>query len=89
MNHPGRIRVLICDDDRPDLEHVGTETDARIIAFSAYSDHATVRAMKAAGASAFVVKGARNDRIVAAIRRVADPSDEPSPTRLGEVDFVQ
>jgi|KBSSwiStaDraftv2_1062776.scaffolds.fasta_scaffold79565_5 hypothetical protein len=45
--------------------------------------------MKAAGGDAFVVKGARNDGIVAEIRRMGDPADEQSPTRLGEVDFVQ
>jgi two-component system response regulator DesR len=62
---------------------------AGIVAFSAYNDHATVRAMKSAGADEFLVKGARNDRVVAAIREAGRCWHGHRPVvRRGDVDAV-
>jgi DNA-binding NarL/FixJ family response regulator len=47
-----------------------------ILAFSAYSDAASVQEMTRAGAAEFLAKGARNTEIVAAVRRLGTPEQE-------------
>ena len=43
--------------------------DTRLVAFSAYSDPATVMSMLRAGAVAYLVKGLHDDRLIDALRR--------------------
>jgi DNA-binding NarL/FixJ family response regulator len=45
--------------------------DTRVIAFSAYDDPSSLAAMLEAGASGYVVKGAPNSEILAALREAA------------------
>lgn len=45
--------------------------DTRILAFSAYDDISTVAEMTQAGISEYLMKGAPNVEIIAAVRRVA------------------
>jgi DNA-binding NarL/FixJ family response regulator len=44
--------------------------DSGIVAFSAYDDKGTIEEMKRAGASEYVLKGASNQELLAALRRV-------------------
>ncbi|MEV6758546.1 response regulator transcription factor [Streptomyces sp. NPDC051214] len=44
---------------------------SRIVAFSAYDDKASIEQMKNAGALAYVLKGASNRELLAALRRAA------------------
>ncbi|MDQ0793349.1 response regulator transcription factor [Streptomyces sp. B1I3] len=45
----------------------------RIVAFSAYDDKGSVEQMMAAGVSDYVLKGASNRELLAALRRAAEP----------------
>ncbi|MFD7970596.1 response regulator [Streptomyces clavifer] len=46
---------------------------SRIVAFSAYDDTGSVEQMLSAGACAYVLKGASNRELLAALRRAAEP----------------
>ncbi|MFI2780624.1 response regulator transcription factor [Streptomyces sp. ALB3] len=46
---------------------------SRIVAFSAYDDKASVEQMTSAGVLEYVLKGASNRELIAALRRVAHP----------------
>lgn len=46
--------------------------DTRILAFSAYDDRRNVEEMLAAGASGYLVKGARMDEVIGEILRAAE-----------------
>ncbi|GHH45133.1 response regulator [Streptomyces candidus] len=52
-----------------DLAHWSPTT--RIVAFSAYDDKASIEQMKNAGVFAYVLKGASNRELLAALRRAA------------------
>jgi DNA-binding NarL/FixJ family response regulator len=46
---------------------------SRIVAFSAYDDKGSIEQMLEAGVSEYVLKGASNRELLAALRRVAEP----------------
>ncbi|MFF1714028.1 response regulator transcription factor [Streptomyces sp. NPDC058268] len=46
---------------------------SRIVAFSAYDDKGSMEQMRNAGVSEYVLKGASNRELLAALRRVAEP----------------
>ncbi|MEU1016133.1 response regulator transcription factor [Streptomyces sp. NPDC005900] len=46
---------------------------SRVVAFSAYDDNGSVEEMKSAGVVEYVLKGASNRVLVAALRRAAEP----------------
>ncbi|WP_371749713.1 response regulator transcription factor [Streptomyces sp. NBC_01283] len=47
--------------------------DSRIVAFSAYDDKGSMEQMRNAGVLEYVLKGASNRELLAALRRVAEP----------------
>ncbi|MFC8125613.1 response regulator transcription factor [Streptomyces sp. NPDC057302] len=46
---------------------------SRVVAFSAYDDKGSVEQMKSAGVFEYVLKGASNRELLAALRRAAEP----------------
>ena len=64
--------LIVLDDDPTGAQALSA---ARILAFSAYSDHGAVTSMHAAGVDEYLVKGVTNAEFLAVVRRIGGRVD--------------